>query len=305
MIESMTGFVSHAFELSVGSGEQEKKLSLVAEFKTLNSRYFETTFRLPSSLSSLELKLTALCKKKLVRGRVFCAIKSGGADSLLESYAPVHSVIEQYVSAAREISRRYGLTDDLSVAHVLSAPGAFVPVIPEMTEEQESAFFTSIEKALVGLQATRLAEGAALGKDLVARLEVCKARLVLIKEVFEVFYEAKKIELAAHKELCVDPIKMQEDPSLKLKLDELHAIVHRGDIHEEVVRFTTHIVAFDSLLNDKNNEEKGRRFDFMLQEMHREINTITSKSSLPEISKAAIDVKCELEKIREQIQNIV
>jgi len=305
VIESMTGFVSHAFELSVGSGEHAKKISLVAEFKTLNSRYFETTFRLPSSLSSLELKLTSVCKKKLVRGRVFCAIKPGSSDVLLESYIPVHSVIEQYVIAAREISNKYGLTDDLSVAHVLSAPGAFVPVACEMTEEQENAFFVSIEKALVGLQATRLAEGAALGKDLVERLQVCKARLALIKDVFKIFYEVKKTELATHKELCVDPLKMQEDPSLKLKLDELHMIVHRGDIHEELVRFNAHVVAFDSLLSDKNNEEKGRRFDFMLQEMHREINTITSKSSLPEISKAAIDVKCELEKIREQIQNIV
>lgn len=305
MIESMTGFVSHTFDLFVGAAGQEKKISLVAELKSLNSRYFETTFRLPSSLASLELPLTSLCKKKLLRGKVFCAIKSHGADMLLESYMPVHAVIEQYVNAARDISKAYGLTDDLSVAHVLAAPGAFVPVTPEMTESQEQAFFGAIEKALHGLQSMRLAEGALLFKDLVARLQMCRDRISLIAAAFEVFFEAKKVELAKHRELCVDLIKMQEDPGLKLKLDELHAVVHRGDIHEELVRFNAHILAFDGLLNDRSSEEKGRRFDFMLQEMHREINTVTSKSSLPEISKAAIDIKCELEKIREQIQNVV
>ena len=305
MIESMTGFVSYAFELSVGAAGQEKKIELVAEFKTLNSRYFETTFRLPSSLTSLELKLTALCKKKLVRGRVFCAIKSSNSDALLESYHPVHSVIQQYVTAAREISKTYNLADDLSVAHVLQAPGAFVPVSVEMTEEQEQAFFSDIEKALCGLRSTRLAEGLLLSYDLAERLQVCRDRISLIKEAFEVFFEAKKIELAKHRELCVDPLKMQEDPGLKLKLDELHGIVHRGDIHEELVRFNAHVLSFDRLLVDPSGEEKGRRFDFMLQEMHREINTITAKSCIPEISKAAIDIKCELEKIREQIQNIV
>lgn len=301
----MTGFVSYPFELSLGDGLAKNNVSMVVEFKTLNSRYFEATFRLPSSLASLELGISALCKKMLIRGRLFCTIKSGGQDALLESYVPVHSVIQNYVAAARALAKEHGLVDDLSVSNVLTAPGAFVPVACEMSEEQEKSFFKSMEIALHGLQKMRCAEGALLGRDLVERLQVCKDRMVLIKAAFEVFYEAKKVELAKHKELCVDPIKMQEDPALKLKLDELHGIVHRGDIHEELVRFAAHIVAFDVLLADASSDEKGRRFDFMLQEMHREINTVTSKSNLPEISKAAIDVKCELEKIREQIQNIV
>lgn len=305
MIESMTGFVRRSIEISFNEALGEKKMSLVVEFKSLNSRYFETAFRLPPSFSHLELKLVPILKKKLIRGRVFCGIKSEASEVALETYQPVTSVIKQYVDIAKSLSVSYGLSDDLSVSKVLVAPGAFVPVSIEMSEDQEQAFLTQFEDLLSDLQRVRRAEGAILAKDLLERIAVCRDRVARIKDLFEVFFEAKKEELARFKELCVDPQKILDDPSLKLKLDELHSVVHRGDIHEELVRFNAHLVAFDRIVSSSAEEETGRRFDFTLQELHREVNTMMAKTSLTEISSAGIDIKCELEKMREQIQNIV
>lgn len=305
MIESMTGFVSKACEISFTDVSGEKKIDLLIEFKSLNSRYFEASFRLPLSLSRFELVFNNLLKKQLVRGRVFCTIKSSTQQDALESYQPVESVIQGYVSFAKELAARHGLANDLSIAQVLSAPGAFVPASLEMTENQEAAFLDVFKKLITELQASRRVEGEALLRDLQGRIAICGERLQTIEKTFNVFFESKKAELAAQKELCADAEKVLQDPSLKLKLDELFALVHKGDIHEEVVRFRTHVASFGKLIADSSAEEKGRRLEFVLQELNREVNTMMAKSTASEISAAGIDIKCELDKMREQIQNVV
>ena len=305
MIESMTGFIRRSIDIAFGDVGHEKKLPLVVEIKSLNSRYFEASFRLPLSLQHLELSMMPLLKKGLMRGRVFCTIKSESTEGVLETYEPVHSVIEQYVGISKNIASKYGIPDDLSVAKVLGAPGAFVPVSLEMNEDQERAFLVQIQEVTKGLVVARRAEGTFLEKDLLERLAVCSDRIALIKQAFGDFFESKKLELAKYNDLCADQENVAKDPSLTLKLDELSSVVHKGDIHEELVRFAAHIAAFEKLVRSNSDEEKGRRFEFTLQEMHREINTVMAKSSVAEISNAGIDIKCELEKMREQIQNVV
>lgn len=305
MIESMTGFIRRSIDIVFGDADHEKKLPLVVEIKSLNSRYFEASFRLPPSLQHLELSMTPLLKKTLMRGRVFCSIKSESTEGALETYEPVHSVIEQYVGISKGIAQTYNIPDDLSVAKVLAAPGAFVPVSLELNEDQERAFLAHIQDVVHGLVASRRAEGAFLEKDLLERLAVCADRIAIIKQAFVVFFEAKKVELAKYNELCAVPENVAKDPSLSLKLDELSSVVHKGDIHEELVRFAAHVATFEKQVRSNVEDEKGRRFEFTLQEMHREINTVMSKSSVAEISNAGIDIKCELEKMREQIQNVV
>lgn len=301
----MTGFIRRSIDIAFGEQGNEKKLPLVIEIKSLNSRYFEASFRLPPSLQHLELSMMPLLKKKLMRGRVFCTIKSESTEGVLETYQPVHSVIEQYVGISKTIASKYSIPDDLSVSRVLGAPGAFVPVSLEMNEDQERDFLTHIQDATNGLIAVRRAEGAFLETDLLGRLAICSDRIALIKQSFLMFFEAKKLELAKYNDLCAVPENVAKDPSLTLKLDELSSVVHKGDIHEELVRFAAHIATFEKLVRSTADDEKGRRFEFTLQEMHREINTVMAKSSIAEISNAGIDIKCELEKMREQIQNVV
>lgn len=305
MIESMTGFIRRSIDIACASAGIEKKMTVIVELKSLNSRYFEASFRLPPSLFHLELGMTSVLKKKLLRGRVFCTVKAESVEGALEVYEPVHSVIEQYVGLSKELAQKYQIPDDLSVAKVLAAPGAFVPVSLEMNDDQEKAFLEQIEQVTAGLQGVRRTEGAFLEKDLLDRLAVCRDRIETITKAFNTFFDAKKSDLARYNELCANEENVLKDPGLKLTLDELSSVVHKGDIHEELVRFAAHVVTFERLVSSPSEDEKGRRFEFTLQEMHREINTIMAKSSVADISNAGIDIKCELEKMREQIQNVV
>ncbi|MBM3894002.1 DUF1732 domain-containing protein [Candidatus Dependentiae bacterium] len=305
MIESMTGFATRTCEISFTDAQTEKRIDLLIELKSLNSRYFEASFRVPSSVARFELELNSLLKKQLIRGRVFCSIKSAKSQEILESYQPVHDVIKGYVAFAQESAQRYGLQNDLSVAQVLTAPGAFVPTALEMSEAQEEAFFDAFKNVCNELQVSRRREGHALFLDLQERAKICIHRLGIIEESFASFFEQKKKELAVQKELCSDQEKVMQDPGLKLKLDELFSVVHKGDIHEEIVRFKTHCASFSKLISDSSSEEKGRRLEFILQELNREVNTMMAKSVVAAISSAGIDIKCELDKMREQIQNVV
>jgi uncharacterized protein (TIGR00255 family) len=305
MIESMTGFSSNSFEISFYDADVEKKVDLLIELKCLNSRYFEASFKIPSSLYHLELQLNTLFKKHLISGRLFCTIKPARPDMLLESYRPVHAVIKAYVNFSEELTQTYSLKNDLAVSQILSAPGVFVPSALEMTEEQETSFLLIMKKMVDQLKVVRQQEGKTLAADLQNRLVVCRARLAFVTEYFKKYFEVKREELNAQRELCLDPEKILQDPSLKLRLDELYSLIHKGDIHEELVRFNAHLVAFESLIETSLDDEKGRRFDFILQEMNREVNTMSAKLNFSDVSKAIIDIKCELEKMREQVQNIV
>jgi uncharacterized protein (TIGR00255 family) len=294
----MTGFVSKTFQLALGGDQGVRQIPVILELKTLNSRYFETTFRLPSSFLHLEIQLAGMTKKRLIRGRLFFTLKTMGTDVSFESIKPVPEVINDYLSHQKMLHERYNISGDFTVSDVVRLPGAFVPVRADMTEEQEQVFLKHVEAALDQLVEVRRQECEALGKDLQARVQTCSEAIELIANRYQIFFEAKKRELAQQKSLEDDSIEVAN------KIEELHAAISKSDIQEEITRFRVHLSSMQTLLKQKS-PEKGRRLDFTVQELHREVNTLMAKSALVDISQLAIDVKCELEKMREQIQNVV
>ncbi len=296
MLLSMTGFGSGTIVINTRAG----KLSLVVEMKTINSRYFEATCKLPITLSSLEVKILNLLQVSLGRGRLYLIARFAEDSEIFENVSPSLKVIEQYVAAANLIKKKFNLSGDLSVTDVLGLPNVFELGKSEFTAEEEKEILAGMQKVAAQLTQMRAQEGARLQVDLEQRFAVCALKIADIKVYFEqVMQEQKDL---VDKQLI---LSQGGDEQAKHQLDELYATLNKMDIHEEITRFNSHLVSVRELLKDVKHHDKGKRFDFIFQELLREVNTLMAKCAHYTISSLSVDIKVELEKAREQIQNIV
>ena len=296
MLLSMTGFGSGTIVIGTRVG----KLSLVVEMKTVNSRYFEATCKLPMTLSGLEVKVINLLQSLLGRGRLYLVARFAEDSEIFESVNPSLKVVEQYVAAASLIKDKFNLSGELSVADILALPNVFELGRSEFTEEEEKEILVGMEKIAGQLTLMRSQEGNRLQQDLEKRFAVCAQKIADISVYFEqVMQEQKDL---VDKQLV---LSKDGDEQAKHQLDESYITLNKMDIHEEITRFNSHLVSVRDLLKDTKHQDKGKRFDFILQELLREINTLMAKCAHFTISSLSVDVKVELEKAREQIQNIV
>jgi uncharacterized protein (TIGR00255 family) len=296
MLLSMTGFGSGTIVINTRAG----KLSLVVEMKTINSRYFEATCKLPMTLSSLEVKVINLLQGILGRGRVYLIVRFAEDSEIFENVSPSLKVIEQYVVAASLVKKKFNLSGDLSVTDVLALPNVFELGRNEFSEDEEKAILASIEKIAGQLMQMRAQEGSRLQQDLEKRFAVCAQKINDISVYFEQVMQDQKD--LVDKQLA---LSQEGNEQAKLQLEELYVTLNKMDIHEEITRFNSHLTSVRELLKDAKHHEKGKRLDFILQELLREINTLMAKCAHFTISSLSVDVKVELEKAREQIQNIV
>jgi len=292
----MTGFASKTTVLPVKKGEEAV---LTVEIKSLNTRFFEVSCKLPSSLSSLEIPIINRLKEKLLRGRVFISVKLSGEGGVFESVVPVAKVVSDYLSAAETIKGRFHVKGDLTLADVVLLPSVFTFEREEVGKGTEQALLKVIAEITDQLIKSRKAEGARLQKDLEKRFSGCQKHIEKIKKLFDVFMKKKKAEI---KEIIVR--SKGGDQEAEKQLGESYEFLNKIDIHEEIVRFTSHLDSVNKLFVSKQ-AEKGKRFEFILQELGREVNTIAAKCSNFDISSVAVELKVELEKVREQVQNIV
>jgi len=293
---SMTGFSSHTALASVGRGE---KTTFVVEMKSLNSRFFEVNCKLPSSLSFLEIPVVNYLKKKLVRGRVFLSVRIGGGGELFESVTPSIKVAKEYLDAAKKLQKNLKVTGELSLSDLIRLDNVFSFQREKVGKSFEDAVVKTIYQVADKLMASRKAEGSRLKKDLKARLAACDLCIEKIKKHFVVFVKEKKEEL---KNMII--LAKSGDTEAEKGLAECYEFLNKIDIHEEIVRFKSHLKAAQKVLSGKE-VEKGKRLEFTLQELLRETNTMAAKCSHFSISSVAVDIKVELEKMREQVQNIV
>ena len=297
MLYSMTGFASELVTVEVpGTG----RVCLAIEIKTINARFFEAVCKLPNVLSALEVKLINVLQKKLLRGRVYLTVKFGEDNEAFESLEPSLKNVQAYLSASKAISKTYGIPGELTVRDLFALPNIFVSTKTELGDEHEQLVVSQVERVADKLMRTRAEEGATLRKDFDLRFELCRRSIERIVGLFETLMANLKIavdaKLAAY----------QADPNdqLKIQLDDLYSTLNKSDIQEEITRFKSHLLAVENLLaNDQ--VEKGKRLDFILQELLRETNTIMAKCSNYDISSVGVDIKVELEKAREQVQNII
>lgn len=296
MLSSMTGFSSQTVSLLLKSGST---ISLEVELKSLNSKFFEASCKLPGSINFLEISIINLLKKKLVRGRLSLSVRVDGSGDLFERVVPALRVIKDYIVSIQEIKKQLKIPGELTISDVISLPNIFSFEKTGIEKGMESSILKIISKVGDQVAVMRRVEGKQLQEDLEKRFVLCGDYIDQIKKLFDHFIKQQKVEI---KKLIV--LSENGNQEAEKSLGERYELLNKIDIHEEIVRFRSHLKVINKLLKSMQIE-KGRRLDFMLQELARETNTITAKCSKFEIGSVAVDIKVELEKAREQVQNIV
>ncbi len=291
MIKSMTGFGrGHA----VLGGRD-----ITVEIRAVNHRYYEFSCRLPRAYSFAEEKLKALLQGSVSRGKVEVSVQVQNVTAVSERITANREVITEYVTALREISEELALTDDLSLSSVLRLPDAFTVVKEEADEEQMwQDLKTVAEEALAAFVRMRETEGSRMRADIECRLDVIESNVGFIEQRSPLIVENYRKRL--YDKMCeVLEGKGVEENRILL---EAGIFSEKTAVDEETVRLRSHIAQLREML--QSSEPIGRKLDFLIQEMNRETNTIGSKVQDIEVTKTVVDQKSEIEKIREQIQNI-
>ena len=291
MIKSMTGF-GRGHEVLNGR-------DITVEIRSVNHRYYEFSSRLPRAYSFAEERLKSLLQGKISRGKVEVSVQVQNITALSEKITANKEVIREYVEALREIKDELGLTDDLSLASVMRLPDAFTVVKAEADEEQLwEDLKTVAEQALVNFIRMRETEGARMKSDISSRLSVIENNVNFVEERSPKIVEEYRKRL--YDKMCeVLEGKVADENRILL---EAGIFSEKTAVDEETVRLHSHIAQFREMLDSE--EPIGRKLDFLVQEMNRETNTIGSKVQDIEVTKIVVDQKSEIEKIREQIQNI-
>lgn len=292
MIRSMTGY---------GRGEYiDEARSFLVEIKSVNHRYNDIIVRMPKKLSAFEERIKKLIKSLVKRGRieVYITLEESKDDDLI--IKPNLNIIEQYYDSLLQIKNKLKLKDEIKLSNLTRFPDTFT--IENREEEEEviwEALSSAVNQAISGLIDMRKAEGQKLAEDIKHRSEKIYG---IVKEIDSrspiIVKEYREKLLERIRELTEDTINIDED---RIAL-EVSVYADKSNITEEIVRLFSHIEQLSIITNESG--AVGRKLDFLIQEMNREINTIGSKSSDIDISKMVIEIKSELEKIREQIQNI-
>lgn len=291
MIRSMTGF---------GRGRAESNdLSFSVEIKTVNHKYLDIYVRLPKHLTFVEEKIKKEVSKTISRGKVEIYISY--EDSKEDSKVVVvdKSLANAYIKAINDLKNTYELKDDISVSLITKLPEVLKVEKEEYEEEQIwDVLSKATKEALENLVSMRTAEGEELKKDLKAKIFNLENILAQIEKYSSHIVEEYKHKLENRlKELLEQQVIDENRIAIEVAI-----FADKCSIDEEIIRLRSHFHLFKNTLNE--NIPIGRKLDFIIQEMNREINTIGSKANNINISKNVVEVKSEIEKLREQVQNI-
>jgi uncharacterized protein (TIGR00255 family) len=290
MIRSMTGF--GAGRGSAGGEDVD------VEIRSVNHKYAEVKARLPRELAALEQEVVRAVKERLARGGIDVSVRRSTPGGGVVPRVDV-AVAEAYAKAFKEIQARLGLPGALSLSDVLAAEG--VVRLEERAVDLDAAgeaLRRAVAVSLDALVAMRAREGEALARDLSTRLasvEAAVARVAELSPQIVEHYRARLDERIAEltRGVPLDPARLVQEVAL---------FADRTDVAEEITRLRSHVAQVRQLL--ASAEPAGRKLDFLVQEMHREVNTIGSKSQSTELASLVVGLKAEVERMREQVQNV-
>ncbi len=291
MVKSMTGY-GRAVETVNGR-------EFTVELRSVNNRYLDCTVKLPRSLSFAEETVKQAVKATISRGKVdvFISVHSDGASDVKVSLNT--PMIEGYLSAMKQMVETYGVRDDISVSLLSRMNDVFTVEKPEVDEEQLlNDLMSVVNKALSSYDAMRAAEGKALENDLRSRGNTI---LTLVSQV-EAGNGQTVIDYRTRLENKLKEVLANTSIDESRILTEAAIFADKVAVDEETVRLRSHLEQMNNMLTAGG--AIGRKLDFLLQEMNRESNTIGSKCSDVRLARIVVDIKAELEKIREQTQNI-
>ncbi len=293
-MKSMTGF---------GRGQASAEgRTMTVDIKTVNHRYFEPSIRLPRKLMALESLLRDALKERIVRGKTDVFVNyENHSDEQGEVWLN-SARLGEYVKALRLEGERFGLSDDLTLSSVLRIPD--VLETGELREDEEalgSLLLEAAGKALDALDAMREKEGEHLKSDILAKIALLEESRARIAERAPFVVSDYRERLNARIEELLSPDTAKSLDPTRLA-QEVTLFSDKCCIDEELTRLASHFTQFKSILSQK--EPAGKKLDFLTQELNRETNTIASKSNDLTITREALAMKNEIEKIREQIQNL-
>lgn len=273
--------------------------TIIVEIKSVNHRYYEFSSRVPRSCGYLDEKLKSFIQGKVSRGKIDVGV-SIQSDGVSDEKIEVNSeVAKGYITALRSANEELGLEDDLTLSRIMRLPDIFdVKKIEEDEETVWNEVRSVAEKALERFIAMREAEGAKMREDILSRLDY-------ITELVEKIEKKSPETTEKYRKKLFDKIsEILNDTNVDEQriLTEAAIFSEKTAVDEETVRLRSHINQCREMLS--MNEAVGRKLDFLIQEFNREANTIGSKCQDIEITKVVVDLKSEIEKIREQVQNI-
>jgi uncharacterized protein (TIGR00255 family) len=289
----MTGFAQV-------KGQINGQLSFTLSLKAVNHRFLDVHFRMPSDSDALEMKLRRLLKEKLARGHVELVLnlERGGGDI----FALNQRMVAGYIQAFRAAAAQFGLAVEPDLNVILRMPGAMEAGTLPADGELDTAVLGKVGEVLDRLNQMREEEGRGIERELRQRMahvqKACEGVKQHRRAVLETYVEKLKGRMQELIGTQVEPERILQEAAL---------LVDRSDIQEELVRLDTHVKHFVGLLNEAG--EIGKKLDFLLQEMNREANTLLSKTSglageALHITEMGLAIKAEIEKAREQVQNL-
>ena len=294
MVKSMTAF---------GRAKREGELrDITVEIKSVNSRFFDCTVKMPRHLSALEERIKSYVQKNAVaRAKVDVYITVDSHSSLVGAVGIDEAYAESYIAALRELRDKFSLTDDISVMTVARNQDVFTLLKAEAdVEEYWSEIRETLDEAISGYTAMRECEGKKAECDIKAKIELVRS---FADEVEKISHEdtvgyRDKLEARLRSILSDNAVTVDENRLLT----ECAVWADKIAIDEELLRLRSHFGAFYDIIDAA--EPSGRKLDFLMQELNRETNTIGSKANNARIARIVVNMKGELEKIREQVQNI-
>jgi uncharacterized protein (TIGR00255 family) len=287
-----------------GYGEAQGEsngVSYVVAIKTVNNRYFKGVVKLPDLVAFLEEDIEKLLRENLGRGTVnyVLRLKDASADTLFDIDQTALKVIVEKLNQAGTSA---GVRGTIDIGNLLSLPGIVRPASPdaEKAGQIRDVILGISREALGQVKKMRAVEGGFLEADLKERCRVMKqdldrihAKRAVVVQEYAVKLKKRVDELLAHAELKLDE---------EILAREVAIFADRSDISEEISRLDSHLQQFAQCC--RGNDQAGRRLDFISQEMLREANTIASKASDTEITRLVVDIKCQIDRIKEQVQNV-
>jgi len=287
MTDSMTAFARGQIQL--------ENALFFWEIRSVNHRFLDVSFRLPENWRFLETDLRAVIRDKINRGKLECQLKQHDASLNEQSVTINEKLVDTLLASADQLSAKKGLANDLSLSHVLNWPGV-VQVTAGTIEHLAQPLLTLFDQTLQDLQQARRSEGLALAAQIRLRLtrltqEIGVARELVAGNINDM---RNKLQTRLHAlQIEIDPARFEQEVAILLS---------KLDVSEELDRLIMHINEVDKAL--KSHEPAGRRLDFLMQELNREANTLSSKSDSAQLTQTAVEMKVLIEQMREQIQNI-
>lgn len=275
---------------------------ITTEIKSVNSRYLDLNCKMPRAYSRVEEKVKALCSTYATRGKIDIYISAEAVPGATDAFISIdEAYLLNYLSCLNELKDKYGLKDDISVMSVAQNRDVFTSVkADDSTDELWERLLPSLTAAFEDFVKMKKAEGDRLVKDILLKIDVLEGFVEQVEKLAPEVVENYRVRLTEKiHEMCAD-VAIDETRII----EEVAIFADRVAVDEELVRLKSHIKQFREMVATNGDAPCGRKLDFLLQEINREINTTGSKCNSADIAKIVVDAKSEAEKIREQIQNI-